>query len=104
MLRFAVERSLQVSIEICLDMGRRIIAIEGLPYPETNRDIFRILGQAHLIPGELSAQLQEMAGFRNLLVHDYAEIDDQRVYQILQNWLSDFDAFAEAIIAYLESQ
>lgn len=44
-----------------------------------------------------------MARFRNLIVHDYARIDDARVYAILKKRLGDFDAFARAIQAYLES-
>ena len=43
-----------------------------------------------------------MARFRNLLVDVYAEIDDAKVYGILEHRLGDFDAFAAAIAAYLE--
>ena len=48
--------------------------------------------------------LREMARFRNLIVHDYARIDDARVYGILKKRLGDFDAFAEAIRVYLEGE
>ena len=42
-----------------------------------------------------------MAGFRNLIVHDYAKIDDEIVYGILKKRLGDFDAYAETIRIYL---
>jgi len=48
--------------------------------------------------------LREMARFRNLIVHDYAKIDNARVYGILKKRLGDFGAFAEAIRAYLENE
>ncbi|RME37973.1 MAG: DUF86 domain-containing protein [Thermoflexia bacterium] len=44
----------------------------------------------------------DMARFRNLIVHDYARIDDARVYGMLQKRLDDFDAYARAVAAYLE--
>jgi len=101
MLRRAVERSLQVAVEACLDIGRRIIAVEGFRYPETNQDVFRILAEEKVLPADLLPTLLEMVRFRNLIVHDYARIDDARVYGILKKRLGDFDAFAEVIRDYL---
>jgi len=40
--------------------------------------------------------------FRNLIVHDYAQIDNLVVFNILKRRLGDFDAFARAIARYLE--
>ncbi|MEA3397845.1 MAG: DUF86 domain-containing protein [Chloroflexota bacterium] len=101
MLRRAVERALQVAMEVCLDIGRRIIAVEGFRYPETNQDVFRILAEEGVLPADLLPTLLEMARFRNLIVHDYARIDDARVYVILKKRLGDFDAFAEIVRTYL---
>ncbi|MEJ5199649.1 MAG: DUF86 domain-containing protein [Anaerolineae bacterium] len=100
-LRRAVERSLQVAVEACLDIARRIIAIEGFRYPENNQDTFRVLVEEKIVPARLLDTLQEMARFRNLIVHDYVKIDDARVYGILKQRLGDFDAYARAIANYL---
>jgi uncharacterized protein YutE (UPF0331/DUF86 family) len=37
MLRRAVERTLQVAVEICLDVGRHLASIEGFRYAEDIR-------------------------------------------------------------------
>jgi uncharacterized protein YutE (UPF0331/DUF86 family) len=42
-----------------------------------------------------------MAGFRNLLIHEYAIIKEKRMRDYLQHNLDDFDQFAAAIRAYL---
>lgn len=42
-----------------------------------------------------------MARFRNLLVHEYAKMDNAMVYGILKKRLGDFDEFARAIVEYL---
>jgi len=101
-LKKAVERSLQVSVEICLDVGRRLIALEGFRYPDDNQDVFRVLAEEGVVPRDFLDALQEMARFRNLIVHDYARIDDTRVYGILKKRLGDLDAFAQMVGAYLE--
>ena len=103
-LKKAVERSLQVAIEACLDIGRRLIALEGFRYPESNRDVFQVLGEEGVVPQELLPSLLDMARFRNLIVHDYARIDDAKVYGILKKKTGDFDKYAKAIVAYLGRQ
>ena len=102
MLQRAVERLLQISIEACLDIGRHIIAEEGFRYPEDNKDVFQILAEEGIVPRTLLPALLDMARFRNLMVHDYARIDDAKVYAILKRNLGDFDAYARAIVSYLE--
>ena len=101
-LRRATERSLHVAVEACLDIGRRIIALEGFRFPADNQDVFRVLGEGGVVPADLVPILLEMARFRNLMVHDYAQIDNARVYGILKKRLGDFDAFARAIQVSLE--
>ncbi len=101
-LRRAVERSLQIAIEACLDIGRRIIALEGLRYPQSNREVFQILSEESVVPPGLLPTLLNMARFRNLIVHDYARIDDEVVYGILKRRLGDLEAFAAVVESYLE--
>lgn len=100
-LRRAVERSLQMAIEICLDIGRRIISLENLQYPEDDREVFSVLAESQVVDPDLLPELQRMASFRNLLVHDYVRLDDERVYDILTRDLATFDRFAAAILDYV---
>ncbi|MCL4515103.1 MAG: DUF86 domain-containing protein [Firmicutes bacterium] len=44
-----------------------------------------------------------MAGFRNVLVHQYLQVDLKEVYQILQSGLDDFRSFAGYITDFLAS-
>jgi uncharacterized protein YutE (UPF0331/DUF86 family) len=102
-LRRAVERSLQVCVEACLDIGRRIIALESYRFPEDNKDVFQVLAEEGIVGGTLLPALVKMASFRNLVVHDYAKIDDAQVYAILKHNLGDFNGYARAIVGYLET-
>ncbi|OGO43251.1 MAG: hypothetical protein A2Z04_08770 [Chloroflexi bacterium RBG_16_57_9] len=100
-LRRAVERTLQISAEACLDIGRQLIALEGFRYPQDNKDVFQVLREEGVIPKKLLPALIDMARFRNLVVHDYAKIDDAKVYTILKKNLRSFDTYAEAVVDYL---
>jgi uncharacterized protein YutE (UPF0331/DUF86 family) len=50
-----------------------------------------------VLPVRLSKKLVSIAGFRNILVHEYLEIDRHLVYKVLKNDLGDFEAFIKAI-------
>ncbi len=103
-LRRFVERTLQIAVEACLDIGNHIIASERFRYPEDNKDIFQVLNEEGIISDDLLTQLIKMAGFRNIVVHDYARIDDAAVYGALKKRLGDFEEFARSIVAYLERE
>ncbi len=101
MLRRYVERTLQLAIECCLDIGSHIISDERLREPEDNKDVFAVLAENLVIPEAGLTELKKMAQFRNLIVHAYARIDPAIVYDALRKRLSDLDGFALAIKRYL---
>lgn len=96
-----VERTLQIAIEATLDLGYHLIADEGFREPEDNKDVFKVLAENRIIDVSLLESLQPMASFRNLIVHDYAKIDDEIVFGILQRRIADFTAFAQRIADYI---
>lgn len=104
LIRRAAERTLHLAVEACLDIGQRIIAQAGFRTPEDNKDVFTVLGEQGILSSELLPSLIAMAKFRNLIVHDYARIDNSVVFGILKRRLGDFDAFAQAILSYLEEE
>jgi uncharacterized protein YutE (UPF0331/DUF86 family) len=89
---------LQVGIDSCLDIANHIIASEKFRSPEDYADSFRVLHERKIVPDSLIDRLIEMAKFRNRIVHVYWEIDDDLIYDILQNYLSDFDLYIQSIL------
>lgn len=89
----AVKYRFVVAIETCLDAGQHVISSEGLRAPQDYADVFAVLGEAGFLPRALVPALQDMARFRNLLVHGYLHVDDERVLEILRTRLGDLDAF-----------
>jgi len=97
-----VERTLHILIEACIDLAQHVIADEKLREPESYRDTFAILAENGILrPGDLE-RFENMASFRNLLVHYYERVDNEIVYGIFKQNLSDFDLFVERIVEYLD--
>jgi len=97
-----VERTLHVLIEACIDVAQHIIADENLREPVSYRDTFTILAEKDILQSSDLERFESMASFRNLLVHYYERMDDEVVYGIFKQNLSDFDLFVERIVKYLE--
>ena len=100
-LRAALERYLHLAIECLLDIGNHIISDRGFRRAGDYREIFLILGENKVIPKKFSERLAPMGAFRNILVHDYVELDFRKVYDLLQSHYSDFERFAKYISALL---
>ena len=92
---------LQVSIECCLDIANHIIASEKFRSPNDYTDSFRVLYEENVISDSSIERLVEMAKFRNRIVHVYWEIDEEFIYEIIQNYLADFDIYIKEIIKLL---
>ncbi|MEA3255826.1 MAG: DUF86 domain-containing protein [Candidatus Altiarchaeota archaeon] len=101
-LRSAIERNFQVALEAVFDIGESIISHENLKKPESYREIIEILGDNGILSKEFANKFAPAAGFRNILVHMYAEVDVNELYEYLHNNLDDFDKFARYIAEYLE--
>jgi uncharacterized protein YutE (UPF0331/DUF86 family) len=89
-----------VAIECCIDIANHVIASQGFRLPKDNPDSFAVLVEQGVCPQELRERLRAMARFRNRLVHLYWDVDDQLVFQYLQESLNDFDGFAAAVAKF----
>lgn len=96
-LQDRAERNLQIASQISIDMGNHIIADSGYRTPNGYGDIFVILSEEGILSPQLADTMKKIAGFRNILVHDYLEIDQQIVYNSLKNSIV-FKEFAKAVM------
>lgn len=94
--RFA-EHTLQIAIQAALDVSSHVISSRRLGEPSTNRETFDLLANGGIVETSLAERLYAMAGFRNILVHGYQEIDTAVVRQVVQERLNDLLAFVRAI-------
>ena len=88
------ERYLHLAVEACLDLANQWIAERALPPPDANRDTFTTLEKAGELSPELAERLRGWAGFRNILVHEYLEIDHAIAYRAIREELGDLESLA----------
>jgi uncharacterized protein YutE (UPF0331/DUF86 family) len=89
--------TLQLAVQAVLDVASHIVSDERLGEPANLRELFVLLAQAGWIERELVPSLQKMAGFRNLLVHEYGRIDLGIVRDVVEHRLEDLEAFVAAV-------
>lgn len=69
----------------------------------TYKELAALLGEHNIVDKQFANDnLRKMAGYRNRLVHFYAEITPEEIYNILHNNLGDFDTFIRAVKEVLE--
>jgi len=95
-LRDIVERNLEVAAQCCIDISNRIISLENAPHPRDSYESLIRLGEIGVLPINFARKVAPLGGFRNILVHEYLEIDWREVFDNLQH-LDDLVRFAEAI-------
>lgn len=93
---------LQVVLQAVLDICQHIAAQELLgPYKE-NKEVFKLLVGKKVLSKELGKTFEVAIGVRNILVHQYESVDPRKVYDVIQNRLSDFDRFTAEIGKYFD--
>lgn len=98
------ERYLHLAAEAAIDLANHIIADSGYEAPETYRSSFAVLGRHGVIDGDLSLKLQRWAGFRNVLVHDYLDVDHGLAHEAILKDLVDLEQFARVVAGILAAQ
>jgi uncharacterized protein YutE (UPF0331/DUF86 family) len=92
-----VAHTLQLAIQAVLDAASHIVSDERLGEPRTYRDLFTHLEREGWVPRDLADRLRQMVGFRNVLVHGYADVELDVVEQVLAERLVDLTDFASAV-------
>lgn len=93
----SVKYYLILATEACVDICNHIAVYEHAGVPGSYADCFLILAEKEILTPEFANRMANMARFRNLLVHLYWKVDDERVYEILKNETGDFEEFVKLI-------
>jgi uncharacterized protein YutE (UPF0331/DUF86 family) len=96
-IKGAIERYLYLAIQSTIDLAEAVISFKNFRKPTTMAESFIILNEEGIINKELVEQLIKMVGFRNIIAHDYEEIDYDIVYDVLHHRLKDIEKFIEII-------
>jgi uncharacterized protein YutE (UPF0331/DUF86 family) len=101
--RNMVLHAMLVGVQAAIDIGSHLISLNGLKRPASYRETFQVLSYAGIIPEELANGLADLAGFRNVLVHSYWDLNMDEIYSIMQNDLRTLRSF-ESVIKELSGE
>jgi uncharacterized protein YutE (UPF0331/DUF86 family) len=87
-IRAICERYFEKIIESTADLACLEINLNGLRKPKNDKDAFEILRDEKIISEELCEKLKDAKGMRNIIAHDYGEIDDEFVFEQVTEHLS----------------
>lgn len=94
----AVVLHLWQAVQLTIDLAISWCVRAGLGAPPTYGDAFRRLAVHGLLEEELADRLRRAVGFRDLVVHAYAELDLLRVHEAARTGPPDLRAFAAALL------
>lgn len=97
-----MERGLQLCAQNALDIATHIAAASGRDVGDYAAAI-DALGDLGILPEDFARRFRGVAGFRNVVVHGYLELDLTVVHSLLQSGLDDFVTFAQHVHRYLDT-
>ena len=80
----ACERYFEKIVEATVDLAFLIIKNNLLPVPEDDKQAFDILTDKNIITTELAERLKDAKGMRNVLIHQYFDIDTEKVEKTIK--------------------
>jgi uncharacterized protein YutE (UPF0331/DUF86 family) len=99
--RHAVEKLIELIVEIASDINREFINAAGREPAMTYFSTFEELGEIGVVPKALVAKLAQTTGLRNRLIHGYEKIDHKIVFQGLKPFVRDYKQYFVLISDYL---
>lgn len=93
----AVERQLQVCVEVMIDICERVLAVRQQPPVETAAGRVEKLAEIGVLKS--AAPYRPMVQFRNFIVHRYEDVAPEILYEIVTRKCDKFEEFAREIEA-----
>ncbi len=90
--------NLQRACETVTDIAMYVISNKKFGIPQTKKDAFEILAKNNLISEEMCKKMKAMIGFRNIAVHEYKQIDETILQDVIENHLEDLLEFAREML------
>lgn len=102
-IKNAIYKEVEYALENLVDLCSIINSDLRLGSPETEDSIFDHLENSKVFRKEVIELIREMKGFRNILVHKYGEINDEKAFETIKEGLKDFEVVIEEIEKFLKN-
>lgn len=98
-----VKYTFVTAIESCVDVAQHLCSSEGWGPPKDNGDAVLLLARHGVLGDDLAARMRKAVGFRNVLVHEYVDVDvDDAVVLARLDDPADLERFAAQVVGWLD--
>jgi len=101
-LKSSAERFIQLIVECAIDINNHIVVETENRPPEDYSVSFIRAADPGLISRELAEKLKGSAGMRNILVHEYMDIDDEKVYKAIFLAFQDYNEYIKQVDGFMD--
>ena len=89
---------MQRACEVSIDLAIHLVRKRHLGVPQDSREAFQLLQDNGLLDQKLADSMKRMVGFRNVAVHEYANVNLEIVKSIITQHLDEFLAFSQQVL------
>lgn len=102
-LKFSAERLIQLIVECASDVNNHVVVEKGQRPPEDYTSSFIRAAEAGLLTRDLAERIKGSGGMRNIIVHEYMDIDDEKVFKTLPIALKDYLEYIKQADDFIDS-
>ena len=103
MKQYALERILEKIIHRAIDINQHLIAeLSEEEPPGTYKETFLKLAELKICPLEFAKNISRSVGTRNMLIHEYDEVDYGKIYSSINDCLKDYYQYCDYMLKFLE--
>ena len=96
MRRRAIERLLQLVVEVACDINSFILSKKGI-VAESYHDSFLKMGEAKIVENPVALKLANTTGLRNRIIHEYGEYKDEIVYKNVSIFIEFYGKYLKTL-------
>lgn len=100
--RRAVERTMQLIVECATDINNMLLKMNGRKGAADYFNSFIDIAELDIIPVDFALKIAPSTGLRNILVHEYEDINDEIVYHSISTCLTHYLEYMDLINRYLK--
>lgn len=101
-LKSSAERLIQLIVECASDINNHVVVETGNRPPEDYNISFTKAAEVGLISRDLAEKIRGSAGMRNILVHEYMDIDDEMVYRAIPLTIKEYKEYIREVEKFIE--
>jgi len=102
LIKEGIYEKIEFAIECIIDICNIINSDFELGAPESENQILIHLDKAKIFNKKMLDLIENMKKFRNILVHRYGNIDDEKAYKGIKEGLKDFEFIINEIEKFLK--